>query len=51
LRGWLGNRWIVAHEPSVEEMTDLFTVIDRDADLACKQLFVERLREVCSGLE
>jgi len=30
LADWLANRWIVAHEPSREEIADLFTVVDRD---------------------
>lgn len=29
---WLDNRWIVAHEPSVEEIADLFAVVDRDLE-------------------
>jgi hypothetical protein len=32
LSDWLANRWIVAYEPSVEEITDLFAVIDRDLE-------------------
>ena len=32
LNDWLGNRWLVAHQPSVEEITDLFAVVDRDLD-------------------
>lgn len=32
LRDWLANRWIVAHEPSVEEMADLLAVVDRDLE-------------------
>ncbi|MGH7548928.1 MAG: hypothetical protein ACREMM_12240 [Gemmatimonadales bacterium] len=30
LADWLANRWIVAHEPTVEEIADLFSVVDRD---------------------
>ncbi|MEO8029620.1 MAG: hypothetical protein ABJC74_11335 [Gemmatimonadota bacterium] len=30
LPDWLANRWIVAHQPTVEEMSDLFEVIERD---------------------
>lgn len=30
LSDWLANRWIVAHSPSVQEITDLFAVVDRD---------------------
>jgi len=30
LADWLTNRWIVAHEPSREEIADLFAVVDRD---------------------
>ncbi|HEX9563928.1 MAG TPA: hypothetical protein VF981_08155 [Gemmatimonadaceae bacterium] len=41
LTDWLANRWIVAHEPSVEEMTELFAVIDRDLEDAA----VPRLSE------
>jgi hypothetical protein len=32
LSDWLANHWIVEHEPSVEELTDLFAVIDRDLE-------------------
>jgi len=34
LRDWLDNRWIVAHEPTVEEMADLLAVVDRDLEAA-----------------
>lgn len=30
LADWLANRWIVAHEPTPEEIADLFAVVDRD---------------------
>jgi hypothetical protein len=30
LSDWLANRWIVAHSPSLQEITDLFAVVDRD---------------------
>jgi hypothetical protein len=30
LADWLTNRWIVAHEPSRDEIADLFAVVDRD---------------------
>jgi hypothetical protein len=30
LSDWLANRWIVSHEPSREEIADLFAVVDRD---------------------
>ena len=30
LADWLANRWIVTHEPSRDEITDLFAVVDRD---------------------
>ncbi len=30
LSDWLANRWIVVHSPSVQEITDLFAVVDRD---------------------
>ena len=30
LADWLANRWIVSHEPSREEIADLFAVVDRD---------------------
>ena len=30
LREWLANRWLVEHEPSREEIADLFAVVDRD---------------------
>ncbi len=32
LADWLTNRWIAAHEPSVEEIADLFAVVDRDLE-------------------
>ena len=32
MNDWLDNRWIVAHEPSAEEIADLFAVIDRDLE-------------------
>jgi hypothetical protein len=39
LADWLANRWIVAHEPTVEEVSDLFAVVDRDlADAAIPRL-------------
>ncbi len=30
LADWLANRWLVAHEATLEEIQDLFTVVDRD---------------------
>ena len=30
LADWLANRWIVAHQPTAEEVADLFAVVDRD---------------------
>ncbi len=30
LTNWLANGWIVTHEPSREEIADLFAVVDRD---------------------
>ena len=30
LTDWLGSRWIVAHEPSRDEIADLMAVVDRD---------------------
>ena len=30
LSDWLNNRWIVAHQASAQEITDLFAVVDRD---------------------
>jgi len=30
LSDWLASRWLVAHQASVEEITDLFAVVDRD---------------------
>lgn len=30
LADWLANRWIVAHEPSREEIAALFALVDRD---------------------
>ena len=30
LKSWLENRWLVAHEPSAEEIGDLLGVVDRD---------------------
>jgi hypothetical protein len=39
LADWLANGWIVAHEPTREEILDLFAVIDRDlADAAIPRL-------------
>ncbi len=39
LDDWLASRWIVAHEPSVEETADLFAVVDRDlGDAAIRAL-------------
>ena len=36
---WLASRWIVAHEPSREEIADLLAVVDRDlADAAIPRL-------------
>jgi hypothetical protein len=32
LADWLANGWIVAHEPTVEEIADLFAVVDRDLE-------------------
>ncbi len=32
LPDWLANRWIVRHEPSREEIGDLFAVVDRDLE-------------------
>jgi hypothetical protein len=32
LADWLANRWIVAHEPTAEEVADLFAVVDRDLE-------------------
>lgn len=41
LSDWLANRWIVPHEPSVDDIDDLFAVIDRDLEDAA----VSRLSE------
>jgi hypothetical protein len=30
LRDWLASRWIIEHEPSRDEIADLFAVVDRD---------------------
>ena len=30
LSDWLANKWIVVHSPSLQEITDLFAVVDRD---------------------
>lgn len=30
LRTWLANRWLVEHETSAEEITDLLSLVDRD---------------------
>ena len=39
LSDWLANRWISAHEPNVQEIADLFTVVDRDlADASVPRL-------------
>ena len=32
LADWLADRWIVAHEPTLEEIADLFAVVDRDLE-------------------
>ncbi len=32
LADWLADRWIVAHEPTVGEIADLFAVVDRDLE-------------------
>lgn len=32
LSDWLANRWLVAHSASLEEITDLFAVVDRDLE-------------------
>ncbi|MCC7134705.1 MAG: hypothetical protein IT352_18745 [Gemmatimonadales bacterium] len=39
LRDWHANRWIVAHQPTIEEISDLLAVADRDlADAAVEGL-------------
>jgi hypothetical protein len=39
LPDWLANRWLVTHEPSVDEIADLPAVVDRDlADAAVPRL-------------
>jgi hypothetical protein len=30
LTDWLANGWMVAHQPSIAEITELFAVVDRD---------------------
>jgi hypothetical protein len=30
LADWLANRWLVAHEATVDEIADLFAIVDRD---------------------
>jgi hypothetical protein len=30
LEDWLANHWLVAHEPTAQEIADLFAVVDRD---------------------
>lgn len=32
LNDWLANRWLVAHQTSVEEITELLAVVDRDLE-------------------
>ena len=32
LSDWLASRWLVAHQASIEEITDLFSVVDRDLE-------------------
>src|SRR3954467_8984934 len=32
LKDWLANRWLVPHQPSVEEITELLAVVDRDLE-------------------
>jgi len=39
LPDWLANRWLVSHDATVEEIQDLFAVVDRDlADAAIARL-------------
>jgi hypothetical protein len=39
LKSWSANRWIVPHDTSAEEITDLLSVVDRDLkDAAIKEL-------------
>lgn len=39
LTDWLASRWIVLHQPSAQEIADLFAVIDRDiSDAAVPRL-------------
>jgi hypothetical protein len=39
LADWLASRWIVAHEPTVDEISDLFALVDRSLrDAAIPQL-------------
>lgn len=39
LRDWLANRWIVVHQPTTDEISDLLAVVDRDlADAAVPRL-------------
>lgn len=39
LRNWLASGWLVAHEPSRDEVEDLLAVVDRDlTDAAIKSL-------------
>ena len=43
LADWLANRWLVAHEPALEEISDLFAVVDRDlADAIIPRLSADR---------
>jgi hypothetical protein len=43
LADWLASRRIVAHEPTVEEISDLFAVVDRDlADAIIPRLSADR---------
>ena len=32
LADWLANHWIVSHQATLEEITDLFALVDRDLD-------------------
>jgi hypothetical protein len=43
LADWRANRWIVAHEPTREEIADLLAVVDRDLeDAAIRALSADR---------
>jgi hypothetical protein len=48
LADWLANHWVVAHEPSREEIADLFSLVDRDLkDAAVPRLSADWRLGIC----